>query len=177
MAETVSRMDVFQSFSREGFFEIFPADSINAVTRYPFFPLIDEKPVLKRRLWRYSVFADIELKQFNGFRFKADNAITVPLSQNGQCLLLRIEVVQFYHGSLAGPGARVIEEMQDCIVPEAFFSIQIDRLEEVKDFLLIEKTDERFLGTFLRNIDDPVSDFTMFRLLQGWVRYSGSGYG
>ena len=59
--------DVFQTFRRQGLFEILLADAVNAMACQFFTALVDKKPVLIRRLRGDAVFSDIELEEMASF--------------------------------------------------------------------------------------------------------------
>jgi hypothetical protein len=54
--------------------------------------------------------------------------------------------------------------MKKGVIPEAFFSSQIDRLKDPEDFILIQKSDEGFAEALLWKVDDPFSHLPMFRV-------------
>lgn len=101
----MDRIDIDESFGRKRFFEVFFADSVDAMTSECLPPLVDKKPVLIRRFWRDAVSSDVELKEMAGFGFDFYKSKPVCLSQNCHRLVLGVEVVQIQRGYLGGPGA------------------------------------------------------------------------
>lgn len=78
----------------------------------------------------------------------------MPLSQNRQRFFCGIKIVQIERCDFTGPGAGIIKQMEECIIPEALFSSQINGLKHLKDFVLVKKPDKRFLASFLGDIGD-----------------------
>ena len=97
-------IEVLESFRRKGFYKIFFADPIDAVPCGLFPPLTDKDAVLIEGFWRCSVFADIQLKESAGFLFKLNDPEPVTFSQDGQCVLLGVKVIQVQCGDFTGPG-------------------------------------------------------------------------
>jgi hypothetical protein len=46
------------------------------------------------------------------------------------------------------------------IVPEALFSFEVNGFKDIEDFLLIQKAYQGFLKTLLRDVDDPLGQFS-----------------
>jgi len=89
----MDRIDIDESFGRQGLFEILSADAVDAMTG-EFLPLlVDEKPVLIRRFRENAVFSDVELKEMAGLGLDFYKSKPVSLSQNRHGLFMRIEVV------------------------------------------------------------------------------------
>ena len=59
-------IDIFQTFWRKCFIEIFPADSVDTVPGELLTPLIDKEPLLELGLWGDTVSSDIVLEQMTG---------------------------------------------------------------------------------------------------------------
>jgi len=136
--------------------------------------LADKEPVLVKRLWSCTVLTDIELEEMRGFFLKGDEPEAISLSQDGQCFFMRVEVVQVQCGDLSGPGPRVIKEVKKRIVPEALFSPEVNGLKDIEDFLLIQKAYQGFLKTLLRNVNDPLRQFSVIRVHQ--ADHFGKGF-
>jgi hypothetical protein len=164
VAKGVYGIDVFETLFGKCLFKIFSADSVDTVACQCFPALADEEIVSVRGPWSDTIFFDIELEKLNGFELKPDDTVAIPLSTNGKGFFLSVEVVKLQHGDLAGPGARVIKEVQEGIIPKAVLSFEIHRLEDLEDFFLIKETDQGLLGAFLRDIEDPVGQFPLFRV-------------
>jgi hypothetical protein len=64
--------------------------------------------------------------------------------------------------------------MEKRIVPETLFSSEVNGFKDIEDFLLIQKAYQRFLKTFLRDIDDPLGQFPMIRMHQ--ADHFGKGF-
>lgn len=105
----MDRIDIDESFGRQSFFEIFFADSVDAMTSEFLPSLVDKKPVLIRRFWRDAVSSDVELKEMAGLGFDFYKPKPVCLSQNRHSLVLGVEVVQIQCGYFSSPGAGIIE--------------------------------------------------------------------
>ena len=96
--------EVLESFGWKGLCEIFFADPIDAMTGEFLPALIDKDSVLIGRLWIYAVFGDIDLKELGGFLLDLYEAEPVSFAQDGQCLLLGVEVVEIQGRDFTGPG-------------------------------------------------------------------------
>jgi len=66
--------------------------------------LIDKDSMLIGRLRIYAVFGDIELEELGGFLLDLYEAEPVSFAQDGQCLLLGVEVIQVERGDFTGSG-------------------------------------------------------------------------
>ena len=62
MPETMDRIDILETFRRNGLFEILPADAVYAMASEFLPPLVDKDPVLIWGVWGDTVFSDIELE-------------------------------------------------------------------------------------------------------------------
>jgi len=60
------------------------------------------------------------------------------------------------------------------VISEALFSSEIDRLKDLQDFLLVEKSDEGFLSAFLRDMKYPIGQFPVFWALES--QHFGEGF-
>ncbi len=70
-----------------------------------FFPsLIDKETMLIRGLWSEAIFFDIETQELRGPLLDIDQSESVSLSQDGQGILLGVEVVEMEGGDFTGPG-------------------------------------------------------------------------
>ena len=73
---------------------------------------------------------------------------TISFTQNSQCFLLGIKIVQVKSCDFTGPCPRVFEKMQNSIITEAIFFCKVNRVKDIKDFIGIQEADEIFLCTF-----------------------------
>ena len=69
-----------------------------------FSPLVDKKILSIQGLWGFAVFFDVESEQVCGFRLKLYESEAVSLAQDGQGVLLGIEVVEFQRCQFSCPG-------------------------------------------------------------------------
>jgi len=109
---------------------------------------------------------EVQPEQLTGFRPQLNLSEAVALAQDGQGLVVGIEVVQIKSGDFGCPGAGVKEQMQQAIIPEAFVFLQIDGLEDIHDFFRIQVADELFLHAFLRDAQDLLSPLSVLRVHQ-----------
>ena len=123
-------IDIFQAFGGKGLFEIFPANTINAMPGELLTPLIDKEPALELGLWGDTVFSDIELEQMTGFGLKLYNPKPITFAQDTEGFLTGIKIVDIQRCNFTGPGAGVIKQVKQGVIPEALFSFQIDRLKD-----------------------------------------------
>ena len=121
-----------------------------------------------RYFWRYS--AD----QLTGFGPQLNLAEAVALAQDGQGLVVGIEVVDIQGGDFGGPGPGVKEQMQQAIIPEALIFLQIHGLEDIHDFFRIQVADELFLHAFLRDGKDLLGQLSVLRIHQ--AHHLGQGF-
>ena len=77
VSKTVYGVNSLEAFFGKGLFEIFFADSINAMACQFFTVLIDKETALIRGIWGHPVFGDIELEKLNGFELKIDDKIAI----------------------------------------------------------------------------------------------------
>ena len=102
--EGVDRMDVLKAFLGQGPGEILLTDPVDTVAGKLLPSLIDKKTVLIKGFWGDTIFFDIETKELRGPFLDIDQAESVPLSQDGQGVLLGVEVVDMEGGNLGSPG-------------------------------------------------------------------------
>ena len=107
---------------------------------------------------------DVQRHQLAGFGPQLNLAEAVALAQDGQGLVVGIEVIQIQGGDLGGPGAGVKEQMQQAVIAEAFIFLQIDSLEDLHDFFRIQIADELFLHAFLRDGKDLLGQLSVLRM-------------
>ena len=105
MAKGMNRLDIFEAFWGQCLEQVLFADPIDAVPCELFTPLTDKDAVLIEGFWRCSVFADIQLEESAGFLFKLNDPEPVTFSEDGQCVLLGVKVIQVQSGDFTGPGA------------------------------------------------------------------------
>ena len=166
VTKRVDRIDIFEAFGRKGFFEIFFADTVDAMTGELFSPLVDKKAVLIGRLRGDAVFSDIELEERTGLGLDLYNPKPVPLSQNSHGFVLGVEVIQIQRGDFGGPGGGIIEQMKEGVIPESLFCLQLNSMEDLQNLILIKKTNERLLSPLLRDMENSVCHLALFRILE-----------
>jgi len=88
----------------------------------------------------------------------------VSLSQDGEGILLGVEVVEIEGGDLGGPGARVEKEVKQGVIPEAFFSSEVDRLKDLQDLVMIEEPDQGPLIALLGDVQDGIGQLSLIRM-------------
>lgn len=103
--EGVNGVDVFEAFRWQCYGEILFTDPIDPMAGEWFSTLIDKDALFIEGLWRGSIFVDIELEELGGFFLKLYEPVLVSLAQDGEGILLWIEVVQIEGCDLGGPGA------------------------------------------------------------------------
>jgi hypothetical protein len=99
-----------------------------------------------------------------GLGFDLYNPEPISFSQDSHGLFLGVKVFQIQGSYFGGPGAGIIEQMKEGIIPEPLFCLQANRLENLQDFILIKKTHKRFLSPFLGDIKNGVCHFPLFRV-------------
>lgn len=103
--EGVNGVDVFEAFRWQCYGEILFTDPIDPMAGEWFSTLIDKDALFIEGLWRGSIFVDIELEELGGFFLKLYEPVLVSFAQDGEGMLLWIEVVQIEGCDLGGPGA------------------------------------------------------------------------
>lgn len=103
--EGVNGVDVFEAFRWQCCGEILFTDPIDPMAGEWFSTLIDKDALFIEGLWRGSIFVDIDLEELGGFFLKLYEPVLVSLAQDGEGMLLWIEVVQIEGCDLGGPGA------------------------------------------------------------------------
>jgi hypothetical protein len=151
VAKAVNGIDRSETFRAQGHREVFSAKAIDAVSGEFLPSLIDEEALLIGWLWRWPESRDIELKELSGFRLQFYEAEAVALAQDGEGFLFGVEVVQVKGGDFRGSGARIRQEVEEGVITEAFFFLEIDGLKDLEDFLRVKEPDEGFLGALLRD--------------------------
>ena len=101
----MNRLDIFKTFRRQCLDQVLFADPIDTVPCELLTPLTDKDAVLIEGFWGCSVFADIQLKESAGFLFKLNDPEPISFSQDGQCVLPGVKVIQIQCRDLTGPGA------------------------------------------------------------------------
>lgn len=166
VTETVYGINILKPLGRKGFFEILPADAVNAMTSEFLPPLIDKEPVLILGLWGDTISSDIELKQMTWLGLKLYKPEPISLSQDSQSRFLRVKVVQIQRCHFGGPGPGVIEQMKERIIPEPLFRSQINGVKDLQDLILIKKPDERLLSSLLGDAEDGIYYLLLFRIFE-----------
>jgi len=105
----MDRLDIFEAFGGQCLDQVLFADPVDTVACELLTPLTDKDAVFVEGFWGCSVFADIQLKESAGFLFKLNDPESVSFSQDGQCVLSGVKVIQVQCGDFTGPGARVIK--------------------------------------------------------------------
>jgi hypothetical protein len=164
VAKAMNRIDMLEALGRKDFFQIRFADAVNAMPGEFLSPLIDKQAILIQGARGVPVFSDIELKQVAGLCFQLYEPEPVSFSQDSQGFFLGIEVIQIERGDFTGPGAGIIEEMEERVIPEPLFSFEINRLKNLEHLILIKKPDQRLLRTLLRNGSDDMGHLFVFRI-------------
>ena len=85
-----------------------------------------------------------------------------------------VEVVHIQCGDFRGPCPRVVEQMKEGVIPEAFLFSQIDAVEDGKDFIGVQEADQRPLRAFLRDIEYGICQFPVIRIHQ--ADHFGEGF-
>ena len=104
VAEAVNGIYRFKAFWRQSPGEVFAADAIDAVAGEFFPALVDKEAIFIRGLWRCAVFFDVEFEQLGCFGFKLYESESIAFSQDGQAILLSIEVIELKGCDFTGPG-------------------------------------------------------------------------
>ena len=141
MAEAVCRIDEFEPFGTKCSTQVLFAEAIDAVASKRSITLIDEQVISAERIGRSTVFVNIHLNEPRGFGPQLHLPGLVTFSQDRQGLVLIIIVVQLQIGNLIGSGTRVIEQVQDGIVPEPVFAGNVYALEGADDLLGMQEPD------------------------------------
>ena len=102
--EGVDRVDVLKALWGQGLGEMLLADTIDTVAGEFLAPLTDKKTVLIKGLWGDAIFFDIETQELRGPLLEIYESESVSLSQDGQGILLGVEVVEIEGGDLGCPG-------------------------------------------------------------------------
>ena len=126
--------------------------------------MIDKEPVLEQRRWGYTVFSNIQLKKMTGFGLKFYETEPIPFAQDTESLFKGVKIIEIQGCDFTGSGAGIIEQMEQSIIPEAFFSFQINRLKDLQHLILIKKSDKALLFAFLGNIEDGIYDPLLIRM-------------
>ena len=87
------RIDVLQSFCRDGHRKVFLAETINTMPGKFLFSLIYKDTMFVLRFRLYAIFFDIKLHELRSSFFKGYDAEAFTFSQNGECIMVRIEVI------------------------------------------------------------------------------------
>ena len=164
VAKAVNGIDGLESLRGQGHGEVFSAKTIDAKAGEFLTPLIDKEALLIEGLWGWSETRDVELEKLSGFGLQFYEAEAVAFAQDRQGFLLGVEVVQVKGGHFRGPGARIKKEVEEGVITEAFFSLQIHDMKEGEDLFRVEETDEGFLGALLGDGENGVSELSLLRI-------------
>ena len=105
MSEAMCGMDIFEAFRRQGFLKVFSTESIDTVSGKFCPALIDKESVSIERFWCYAVCGDIAFDKCCGFRPECDLAVAISLTQDSQCFVVGVEIVEVQYGYFTGSGA------------------------------------------------------------------------
>ena len=67
--------------------------------------------------------------------------VAVALVQDGQSTLLRIKIIQVERSHFAGPGTRVVEQVQDRVVAVTLVLFDINRFKNFEHFIGVQIAD------------------------------------
>ena len=127
-------------------------------------PLTDKEPLLMERLGGDSVFLDVEPEKLRGPLLEVYEPEAVSFPEDGQGVLLGVEVVEIEGGDLGGPGAGVEEEMKQGVIPEALFSSEVDRFEDLQDLVVVEEADQGLPKALLGDVQDGLCQLSLIRV-------------
>jgi len=164
VSKGVNRVDVLKALWRQRLGEMLLADTINAVAGEFLSTLTDKEPVLIKGLWGHSILLDVETEKLRGPLLEVYEPKPISLSQDGEGILLRVEVVEIEGGDLGGPGARVEKEMKQGVIPEPLFSSEVDRLKDLQDLVMVEEPDQGPLITLLGDVQDGIRHLSLIRM-------------
>jgi hypothetical protein len=122
MAKTMDGINVPQPLFRKSLAKVFPANTIDTMAGERLTPLIDKEPVLKHGPWGYPVFPNVQLKQITGFGLKLYEPKTIALAQDTERFLNGIKIIELQGCDFTGPGTGIVEQMEQGVIPEPFFS-------------------------------------------------------
>jgi hypothetical protein len=105
VSKAVDGMDDLEALRGQGQVEVFSTKPIDAVAGEFLTALIDKEALLIERFWGRTESRDIELKEWRASGLQFDETEAVALAQDGEGLLLGIEVVQVEGSDFRGPGA------------------------------------------------------------------------
>jgi len=93
MAETVGRAQGFEAFFRQCYCEMPVAHAVDAVSSQSLAALIDKQPVLVKGSGCCAISVDVKGDQFDGLWEEADLAISVSFAENGEGIVVGIQIV------------------------------------------------------------------------------------
>ena len=96
--------------------KVFFAQAINAVAGELSAALIDKEPVLIGGFCFETIFGNIDVEQPDGFGLQFNLTEAVAFAQDREGLMVGIEVVEVQGCDFSGPGAGVIEQLQEVVV-------------------------------------------------------------
>ena len=76
-------------------------------------------------------------------------------SQDGKGMMNGVEVIDIEGCDFTGPGAGVIEDVKDRVVPEAFPPLKVNTTKDLEDLIVVEEAYEWFLSSFLGDMEYP----------------------
>lgn len=122
MTKAVDRVYGLESFLWQSDGEVFFAESIDTMPGKFLPALIDKEALLVTWFWGETVVSDIELEELRSFDLELYESVAVTLSEDSECFLLRVEVIEVEYCDFTGPSSRVIEQMQECVIANAFMT-------------------------------------------------------
>ena len=154
--EGVDRIDVLKTLRRQRPGEMLLTEPIDSVAGELLAPLADKEPVLIKGLGGAAIFLDVETEELRGPLFQVYEPEAVPFAEDRQGVMLGVEVVEIEGGDLGGPGAGVEEEMKKDIVPEALFSPEVDRFEDLQNLVMVKEPDQGLPKALLGDVQDGI---------------------
>ena len=142
--EGVDRIDVLKTLRRQRPDEMLLTEPIDSVA------------VLIKGLGGAAIFLDVETEELRGPLFQVYEPEAVPFAEDRQGVMLGVEVVEIEGGDLGGPGAGVEEEMKKDIVPEALFSPEVDRFEDLQNLVMVKEPDQGLPKALLGDVQDGI---------------------
>ena len=93
VAEAVGGVDVLQALWRQHPLKIFFTQPVDPGASECLCALVDKQPMAVKRSWRGSIFLEVQRDQLTGFGPQLNLTEAVTLAQDGQGLVVGIEVV------------------------------------------------------------------------------------
>ena len=119
MPETVGRIEVFQPFWWQDFFQILSTEPIYSMPGKFLSPLIEEQTIPVESVWCNPVFFNIPAKKICRLGPEAYHSETPSLTENDQRFFLWVKEVEIKCSNFAGPGTRIEKQIYHGIISEA----------------------------------------------------------